>query len=172
MRVADPDDSRHFDVGGYLRNWTVEAARDAIAAYAHIPIALLYDPDPAIREAAAYALAAASGRAGEISAALHERLRIEDDARVRAGLALAIAQLAHEHDPGDTAAFARALWSDPTGPGSHRIGQEGCTSPPRVTRPRAVARPERSRAPVRQLAPSATAETTSPWWSNNGDTSR
>ncbi|WP_331769372.1 hypothetical protein OG948_36960 (plasmid) [Embleya sp. NBC_00888] len=123
LRAADPDDSWHFDVGGYLQNWTVEAARDAIAADAHIPIALLHDPepDPAIREAAGYALAAASGRAREISTALHTRLGVEEDARVRAGLVLAIAQLAHEHDPGDTAAFARALWSDPTGPAEVRV---------------------------------------------------
>ncbi|MGW1996082.1 hypothetical protein [Embleya sp. NPDC001921] len=122
LSVADPDDSRHFDMGGYLRNWTVEAARDAIAADAHIPIALLHDPDPEIREAATYALAAASGRAREISTALHQRLGVEEDARVRAGLVLAIAQLAHEHDPGDTVAFARALWSDPTGPAEVRVG--------------------------------------------------
>jgi hypothetical protein len=62
-----------------------------------------------------------SGRAREISTALHARLGVEEDARVRADLVLAIAQLAHEHDRGDTVAWARALWSDPTGPAEVRV---------------------------------------------------
>ncbi|MYS87725.1 hypothetical protein [Embleya scabrispora] len=41
---------------------------------------------------------------------------------MRAGLVLAIAQLAHEHDPGDTVAWVRALWPDPTGPAEVRVG--------------------------------------------------
>ncbi|MFF7249796.1 hypothetical protein ACFZBU_38530 [Embleya sp. NPDC008237] len=114
LQVADGDDAWHFDMSGYFRNWTVEAARDAIAADAHIPIALLDDPDPDVREAAAYVLAASTGRAGEISAALHDRFRAEDHARVGASLVLAIAQLAREHRHEDAAAFTRALWSDPT----------------------------------------------------------
>ncbi|MYS85176.1 hypothetical protein [Embleya scabrispora] len=65
LRVADPDDSSWFDVGGYLRNWTVEAARDAVAADAHIPIALLHDPDPAIRvDVVRDGLAGRCGRSG------------------------------------------------------------------------------------------------------------
>ncbi|MFI6985178.1 hypothetical protein ACIBSV_42265 [Embleya sp. NPDC050154] len=71
---------------------------------------------------AAYALAAASGRAGEISAALHDRFRIEDLARVRASLVLAIAQSAREHRHEDAAAFTRALWSDPARPAEVRVG--------------------------------------------------
>ncbi|MFJ8744678.1 hypothetical protein ACIRL2_35545 [Embleya sp. NPDC127516] len=71
---------------------------------------------------AAYALAAASGRAGEISAALHDRFRIEDHARVRASLVLAIAQSAREHRHEDAAAFTRALWSDPARPAEVRVG--------------------------------------------------
>ncbi|MET7303869.1 hypothetical protein [Embleya sp. NPDC005575] len=123
LRVADSDDDHgHFDVGGYFQNWTVEAARDAIAADAHLPIALLHDPDPDVRVAAAYALAAASGRAGEISAALHDRFRIEDHARVRASLVLAIAQSAREHRHEDAAVFTRALWSDPARPAEVRVG--------------------------------------------------
>ncbi|MFF7250098.1 hypothetical protein ACFZBU_40150 [Embleya sp. NPDC008237] len=51
--------------------------RDAIAADAHIPIALLDDPDPEIREAAAYVPAASTSRAGEISTALHDRFLAE-----------------------------------------------------------------------------------------------
>ncbi|MFJ8746521.1 hypothetical protein ACIRL2_45160 [Embleya sp. NPDC127516] len=123
LRVADScGDHAHFDVGGYFQNWTVEAARDAITADAHIPIALLHDPDPDLREAAAYALAATSGRAGEISTALHDRFRIEDHTRVRASLILAIAQSAREHRHDNAAAFTRALWSDPTRPAEVRVG--------------------------------------------------
>ncbi|WP_331772985.1 hypothetical protein OG948_57115 (plasmid) [Embleya sp. NBC_00888] len=108
-------------MSGYFQNWTVEAARDAIAADAHIPIALLDDPDPDVREASAYVPAASTGRAGEISAALHDRLRAEDDARVGASLVLAIAQLAREHRHEDAAAFTRALWSDPARPAEVRV---------------------------------------------------
>ncbi|MYW06710.1 hypothetical protein [Streptomyces sp. SID3343] len=93
-----------------------------IAADAHLPITLLDDPDPGIREVAAYALAAASSRAGEISAALHARFRVEDHARVRAGMLLAIAQLAREHRHEDATAFTRALWSDPARPAEVRVG--------------------------------------------------
>ncbi|MYS81106.1 HEAT repeat domain-containing protein [Embleya scabrispora] len=113
LRVADADDDMHFDVGGYPQNWSVRAARDAIAADAHIPIALLHDPDPRVREQAACVLAASSGRAREISAALHERFRVEEVPRLRAGLVLAIAQPAREHRHEDAAAFTRACWSDP-----------------------------------------------------------
>ncbi|MGW9210519.1 hypothetical protein ACWGR4_26465 [Embleya sp. NPDC055664] len=82
---------------------------------------LLHDPDPQVREAAAYAPAAASSRAGEISAALHERLRTETVPRVRAGLVFAIAQPAREHRHEDAAAFTRALWSDTTHPPEIRV---------------------------------------------------
>ncbi|WP_406290484.1 hypothetical protein [Embleya sp. NBC_00896] len=97
LRVADADEDVRCDMSGHPQTWSVRAARDAIAADAHIPIALLDDPDPEVREAAAYVLAASSGRAWEISAALHERFRIEEVPRLRAGLILAIAQLAREH---------------------------------------------------------------------------
>ncbi|WP_406277457.1 hypothetical protein [Embleya sp. NBC_00896] len=96
--------------------------RDAIAADAHIPITLLDDPDPEAREAAAYVLAASSGRAWEISAALHERFRVEEVPRLRAGLVLAIAQLAREHRHEDAAGFTRTCWSDPARPPEVRVG--------------------------------------------------
>ncbi|WP_331733526.1 hypothetical protein OG948_59785 (plasmid) [Embleya sp. NBC_00888] len=121
LRVADPDDEVHFDGGGYPQNWSVRAARDAIAADAHIPIALLDDPDPAVREEAACVLAASWGRAWEISAALHERFRVEEHPRLRAGLVLAIAQLAREHRHEDAAGFTRACWSDPARPAEVRV---------------------------------------------------
>ncbi|WP_406300798.1 hypothetical protein [Embleya sp. NBC_00888] len=51
-----------------------------IAADAHIPITLVDAPDPRVR-AAAYVLAASSGRAWGISAAPHERFRVEEVGR-------------------------------------------------------------------------------------------
>ncbi|MFE3205735.1 hypothetical protein [Embleya sp. NPDC059237] len=114
LRVAYADDDVRYGVDGSVQNWVIRAARDAIAADAHIPIALLDDPDPQVREMAAYVLAAASDRAREISTALHTRLDVEQHARVGAGLVLAIAQLAREHRHEDAAAFTRALWSDAT----------------------------------------------------------
>ncbi|WP_439673371.1 hypothetical protein [Embleya sp. MST-111070] len=121
LRVAYADDDVRFSTDGSVQNWSIRAARDAVATDADVVIGLLDDPDPLVREMAAYVLAAASGRASEISTALHARLDVEVDARVRAGLVLAIAQLAHEHDPDDAAAWARALWSDPTGPAEVRV---------------------------------------------------
>ncbi|MGW1998357.1 hypothetical protein [Embleya sp. NPDC001921] len=122
LRVAYADDDVRYGSDGYVQNWAIRAARDAVAADAGVLIALLDDPDPLVREMAAYVLAAASGRAREISTALHTRLDIEEDARVRADLVLTIAQLAHEHDPGDTAVWTCALWSDPTRPPEVRVG--------------------------------------------------
>ncbi|MFI1386378.1 hypothetical protein [Embleya sp. NPDC020886] len=122
LRVADADDEVRVDTKGYSQNWSVRAARDAIAADTHIPIALLDDPDPRVREAAAYVLAASSGRAREISAALHGRFRVEEVPRLRAGLILAIAQLAGEHRHEDAASFTRACWSDPARPPEVRVG--------------------------------------------------
>ncbi|OPC76744.1 hypothetical protein B4N89_45510 [Embleya scabrispora] len=121
LRVADPDDEVTFDGSGYPQNWSVRAGRDAIAADAHIPIALLDDLDPGVREAAACVLAASSGRAWEVSAALHERFRVEGHPRLRAGLVLAIAQLAREHRHEDAAGFTRACWSDPARPPEVRV---------------------------------------------------
>ncbi|MGW9211291.1 hypothetical protein ACWGR4_30465 [Embleya sp. NPDC055664] len=90
----------------------MQAARAAIATDAHIPIALLDDPDPQVRMGAAYVLSAAAHRAETISAALHERVRGESDLRVRAGLIQAIAQLAHQHRHEDAAALTRAHWAN------------------------------------------------------------
>ncbi|GCD99078.1 HEAT repeat domain-containing protein [Embleya hyalina] len=118
-------DHTRFDTGAYREDWTVRAARAAIAVDAHIPIALLDDPDPRVRMGAAYVLSAAAQRAERISAALHESLRGESDPRVCAGLILAIAQLAHQHQhqhhqhrdrDRDAAVLARAHWSDPAHP--------------------------------------------------------
>ncbi|GAA2086124.1 hypothetical protein GCM10009759_06580 [Kitasatospora saccharophila] len=114
------EDGWCYEPSGYLGTWGIEAARAAIAADADLVTALLDDPDPEVRVAAAYAGAAASGRVGGIRAAPHAHLRVEDDP-VAAGLVLAVAQLAVEHpDPGG-AAWTRSLWSDPTLPPVVRV---------------------------------------------------
>ncbi|GCD96201.1 HEAT repeat domain-containing protein [Embleya hyalina] len=115
LRVAD---GWCFEPSGYPGNWAIEAARAAIATDADLLLPLLDDPDPGIRTAAAHVLAATSGRLDDIRRAFHARLRVEDDPTVRAGLVLAIAQLAHEHPATDTGcrAWARALWRDPANP--------------------------------------------------------
>ncbi|MFE3204727.1 hypothetical protein [Embleya sp. NPDC059237] len=65
---------------------------------------------------AAYVLSVAAGRAGRISATLHEHLRDETDPQVRAGLILAVAQLAHQHRHQDAATLTRAHWANPAHP--------------------------------------------------------
>jgi hypothetical protein len=109
-----------WDNNGYPGNWSVEAARDAVAADADILLALLDDPAPDIRGLAGYALATASGGADRISAALHDRFRAEQDPPVRASLVLAIGQLARERPDEHAAAWARGLWSDPERPAEVR----------------------------------------------------
>ncbi|WP_203597863.1 hypothetical protein [Streptomyces sp. SID7909] len=54
------NDEWFFEATGYLQNWSVQAAREAIAAGADLLLPLLGGPDPAVRIATAYALAAAS----------------------------------------------------------------------------------------------------------------
>ncbi|WP_331772956.1 hypothetical protein OG948_56930 (plasmid) [Embleya sp. NBC_00888] len=83
--------------------------------------ALLDDADPEVRCLAAYVLAAASGEIGGVLAALHGRLRVEEVARVRACLVLAIAQLAREHPDEGAVAWIRACWADPGRPAEVRV---------------------------------------------------
>ncbi|MFI1584673.1 hypothetical protein [Embleya sp. NPDC020630] len=109
-------DHMRFDTGAYREDWTVRAARAAIAADAHIPIALLDDSDPEVRMGAAHVLSTAAHSAERISVALHERLRGEGAPQVRAGLVLAIAQLAHQHRHEDAAALTHAHWANPAHP--------------------------------------------------------
>ncbi|WP_248002389.1 HEAT repeat domain-containing protein [Streptomyces sp. RPA4-2] len=115
------DDEWFFEVTGYLQNWSVQAARDAIAADTDLLLPLLDDPDPEVRIAAAYALAAASAGAQNILSAFQARLLAEQDPAVRAGLVLAIAQLARAHQDSSTVEWLRACWPDPARPPEVRV---------------------------------------------------
>ncbi|MFI8392701.1 hypothetical protein [Streptomyces sp. NPDC085540] len=103
-------------------DWTIQAARDAVTSDLHLPLALLPDPDPKVRSAAAFVLALATGEMLRISSALHERLVVEDEPTVQVSLILAIAQLAREHQDGLARDWVRDLWSDPGRPPHVRIG--------------------------------------------------
>ncbi|MFE4993430.1 hypothetical protein ACFRH4_19210 [Streptomyces mirabilis] len=115
------DDEWFLEVTGYLQNWSVQAARDAIAADTDLILPLLDDHDPEVRIAATYALAAASARAQNILSAFHARLLAELDPAVRAGLVLAIAQLARAHQDARTLVWMRTCWPDPARPPEVRV---------------------------------------------------
>ncbi|MFD4904208.1 hypothetical protein [Kitasatospora purpeofusca] len=115
------DDEWFFEVTGYPQNWSVRAARDAISADTDRLLSLLDDPDPAVRVAGAYVLAAASDRGQDILGALRSRLPAEQNPAVRAGLVLAIAQLARAHQDLGRAAWMRSCWSDPARPPEERV---------------------------------------------------
>ncbi|MGW1887588.1 hypothetical protein [Streptomyces sp. NPDC001970] len=121
LRFRYSGDEWCFEVTGYPGNWSVQAARDAIASDADLLRSLLDDPDSEVRIATAYALAAASGRAQGIRNAFHARLDTESDPTVRGGLVLAIAQLARAHQDAGAVSWARARWSDPTQPAEVRV---------------------------------------------------
>ncbi|AWT47220.1 collagen-like protein [Streptomyces actuosus] len=115
------DDEWFFEVSGYMQNWSVQAARNAIAADSDLLLPLLDDPDPEVRNAAAYALAAASAREENILRAFHAQLLAEHEPAVRAGLVLAMAQLALAHQDARTVAWMRSCWSDPARPPEVRV---------------------------------------------------
>ncbi|MFE1318414.1 hypothetical protein [Kitasatospora phosalacinea] len=119
LRFTDP--GWRYEPSGYFGTWGIEAARDAIAADTDLLVRLLDDPDPGIRAAAAYTLVAAAGPADRIRAALHARLRTEDDPVARAGLLLALVQWANEHPDPDCETRVRARWSDPAEPPAVRV---------------------------------------------------
>jgi len=116
LHVARPDDPPVLEASGHPRNWSAQAARHALALDADLLLPLLADPDPKVRECAAHALAAVSGRSDSVVALLHARLRVEDDPAVRACLVLAIGQLAVEERPPATVELMRAWWQDPARP--------------------------------------------------------
>lgn len=119
LRLSDGEG--RYEPSGCFGTWGIEAARDAIAADADIVMALLNDPDPEVRAAAAYAGVVASEPIEDIRGALHTRLRVEADPTVRAGLVLAIAQLAYAHADPACQAWTRTLWSDPAMPPAVRV---------------------------------------------------
>ncbi|WP_405790374.1 hypothetical protein [Streptomyces sp. NBC_01367] len=121
LRVAYADNEWTFEPSGYPGHWSIQAAREAITADADLVIALLADPDPNVRVAAAYTLVSASGRADDIRGALHARLSVEEDPAARAGLVLAIAQVAREHGDTDGERWTRMLWSDIEAPPEMRV---------------------------------------------------
>lgn len=110
------DDEWSFEVTGYPQNWSVQAAREAVAADTDLLLPLLDDPDLTVRIATAYALAAASSREQDIFTAFHSRLLTEPHPAARAGLVLAIAQLAREHQDQGVVVWMRACSSDPAQP--------------------------------------------------------
>lgn len=115
------DDEWYFEPTGYLQNWSVQAARYAIAVDTDLLLPLLGDPDTTVRIASAYALAAASDRIQDILSALHDRLLAEHAPAVRAGLVLAIAELARAYQDSQTTAWIQACWSDPGQPPEVRV---------------------------------------------------
>jgi hypothetical protein len=64
---------------------------------------------------------AASTRSQDILAACHTRLCAEHDPATRAGLVLAIAQLARAHQVPVTAEWMRSCWSNPARPPEVRV---------------------------------------------------
>ncbi|QKW23950.1 HEAT repeat domain-containing protein [Kitasatospora sp. NA04385] len=121
LRAARADDQLVFEASGYLGTWSVQAARQALAADAGLLLPLLGDPDPEVRQNAAHALAAAAGPCETLVRSLHVRLRAEDDPAVRACLVLAIGQLAWEERHAATIEQMRAWWQDPFRPIEVRV---------------------------------------------------
>ncbi|MFJ8623793.1 HEAT repeat domain-containing protein [Kitasatospora sp. NPDC093550] len=121
LRAGLPHDSMRWEPSGYPQNWSLEAARQAVTTDADLVLHLLDDPAPAVRQAAAFALAAAAPPPRHGPAALHARLTVEDDPAVRACLVLAIGQLAREEGEPDTAARLHEWWQDPTRPTDVRV---------------------------------------------------
>ncbi|MFI0454504.1 HEAT repeat domain-containing protein [Actinomadura sp. 6N118] len=121
LQVAYPDDQPRYDVGGYLENWSVQAARIAITCDTPLLLALLDDLDADVRSSACYALATALHDVEAIDAALRRRLSFEEVPAVRMSLTLAIAQLAREHRDESTITRLRTWWSDPDRPTDIRV---------------------------------------------------
>jgi hypothetical protein len=82
--MADPHEAAGVDVA---------AVRAALTAQAPRLLPLLADPDPRVRETAAYALAQCPEAEAPVSARLRERLAVEDAPLVRASLLAAGARL-------------------------------------------------------------------------------
>ncbi|MBO0825617.1 MAG: hypothetical protein J2P27_17455, partial [Actinobacteria bacterium] len=111
-----------FDCSGYPAHWTLQAARDALTAFAPLLIELLDDPDPEVRARAAYALATAASPPSRARHRLRAKLAVEREPPVRISLVLAVAQLALEEadDPG-IVAWTRQLWTGQGNPADIRL---------------------------------------------------
>jgi hypothetical protein len=120
LRIAeDPfmsDGTTHCPV-----NWTIQAARDAVAGDVHLLFPLLSHADPDVRSATAFVLSVSAGETPRISSALHVRLTVEDNPVVRASLILGLAQLGREHRGESTATWTKGLWSDSDHPREIRV---------------------------------------------------
>ncbi|MFF4344204.1 hypothetical protein ACFY00_30295 [Kitasatospora sp. NPDC001540] len=122
LRTSAPADSLAFEPSGYVSTWSIQAARQALTEDADLLLPLLSHTVPAVRTAAAYALAAATPPARDrITAALHTCLDVEDDPVTRASLVLAIGELAWEQRDADAVSRTRTWWQDPARPAEVRI---------------------------------------------------
>ncbi|MFB7948636.1 hypothetical protein ACFC6L_27395 [Kitasatospora phosalacinea] len=117
LRTSTPADSLAFEPSGYVSTWSVQAARQALAADADLLLPLLSHTAPAVRTVSA----ATPPARGRITAALHARLDAEDDPVTCASLVLAIGELAWEQRDADAVARARAWWQDPGRPAEVKI---------------------------------------------------
>lgn len=111
FQVADDPDALEIDGFGCPMVWTQQAAREAVAADAHLLIEMLDDPDELVRANAAYGLAGALWPGPRAQAALRARLDMEACPSVRISLVLAITQLSVVQGDRDVAAWTRMLWS-------------------------------------------------------------
>ncbi|TDC44979.1 hypothetical protein E1281_31875 [Actinomadura sp. KC345] len=121
LQIARPDRRLCYDNGGYLENWSVEAARIAITSDAPLLMTLLDDTDAAVRSSACYALAKALDDTESIRSALHRRLDVEQVPAARMSLILAIAQLARAHGAEPALTDLRQWWADLDRPSDVRV---------------------------------------------------
>ncbi|MEV7214552.1 HEAT repeat domain-containing protein [Kitasatospora cineracea] len=121
LRAARADDQIVFEPSGYLANWSVQAAREALAADADLLLPLLDDFDPEVRQASAYALAAVPNRPASVADCLRARFQNEENPAVRACLVLAIGQLAWEERHPGTINQMCAWWQDSNQPAEVRV---------------------------------------------------
>ncbi|MFE2413441.1 HEAT repeat domain-containing protein [Kitasatospora sp. NPDC059408] len=121
LRAGEPAGSIRIEPSGYQGTWSIEAARQAVAADANLLCFLLDDPEPAVRQAAAYALAAALPPPGDAPGALYARLAGESDPATRACVVLAIGQLAWEERDPTAVAQLREWWQAPSQPTDVRV---------------------------------------------------
>ncbi|CAN3977450.1 hypothetical protein KPATCC21470_0073 [Kitasatospora purpeofusca] len=121
LRAGDLAGSVRFEPSGYPGNRSVEAARNAVAADAELLCFLLDDREPAVRQAAAYALAAALPPPANAASSLHALLAREDDPVTRACLVLAIGQLCQENGDPATVTQLHEWWHHPGPPTDVRV---------------------------------------------------